>query len=180
MGRWPFIRRYQRLPVGLFFLPADGRFSYLRGGERRTIKFNGRNLQFHALYESHYRYGYELETAMLMARLCRGNTAFFDIGSNWGYFSLLVATLPEYAGAIYAFEPNPSTFVDLTQTIEQAAVKSRVTACNLGVGHIECEMTVAEADRFNTGISRLTAEGGGRKIPVKPVDALAFGVPGFI
>ena len=58
MGRWPFLRRYQRLPVGLGWLPAEGRFSYQRAGQLRTIKFNGRNLQFHALYERHYRYGY--------------------------------------------------------------------------------------------------------------------------
>jgi len=180
MGRWPFLRRYQRLPVGLGWLPAEGRFSYQRAGQRRTIKFNGRNLQFHALYERHYRYGYELETALLLAALCRGPAAFFDIGSNWGYFSLLAAALPEYAGAIYAFEPNPGTFADLTHTIAQAVVASRVTACHLGVGRSECELTVTEADRFNTGLSRLTAAGGGCKIPVKPIDALAFGQPGFI
>ena len=180
MGRWPFIRRYQRIPVGLGLLPAEGRFSYHNSGKRHTIKFNGRNLQFHALYDRTYRYGYELETAMLMASLCRGNAAFFDIGSNWGYFSLLAATLPEYCGAIYAFEPNPSTFADLIQTIEQANVKDRVTACNLGVGRIECELTVAEADRFNTGLTRLTTNGNGQKIPVKPVDMMKFGQPGLI
>ena len=179
-ARWPFLRRYQRLPVGLGFLPAEGQFSYQRAGQKRAIKFNGRNLQFHALYDSHYRYGYELETALLIAALCRGSAPLFDIGSNWGYFSLLAASLPEFTGAIYAFEPNPRTVADLTSTIQQASVSDRVTACHLGVGRTACEMTVAEADRFNTGLSRLTADDGGQKIPVKPVDSLEFGEPGFI
>jgi len=180
MGQWPFIRRYQRIPVGLSFLPAGGRFSYTRSGQRRNIKFNGRNIQFHALYDSHFRYGYELETTLLLAALLRGNDSFLDIGSNWGYYSLLAAALPEYRGAIYAFEPNPRTFADLTNIIEQADVKDRVTACHLGVGSTVCELTVAEADRFNTGLSRLTANGGGQKIPVKPLDSLSIGRPAFI
>ena len=180
MGRWPFIRRWQRLPVGLGFLPAEGRFTYQRAGQNHNVKFNGRNLQYHALYEPRYRYGYELETALLIATLCRDKKAFFDIGANWGYFSLLAAALPDFSGSIYAFEPNPRTFADLTSTLKQAAVVDRVTACQLGVGRTACDMTVAEADHFNTGLSRLTASGGGHKIPVKPVDLLEFEPPGFM
>lgn len=161
-------------------LPAVGRFIYERTGQRYSVKFNGRNLQFHALYEEHYRFGYELETALLIATLCSGNASFFDIGSNWGYFSLLAASLPEFSGDIYAFEPNPSTFADLNSTLVQAQLNSRVKSCNLGIGRTECELTVTEADPFNTGLSRLAADGIGRKIPVKPLDNLNFARPGFI
>ena len=109
LGRWPFLRRYQRWPIGLSFLPAEGRFSYQRNGKTQAVKFNGRNLQFHALYENYYRHGYELETALLISTLCHGDRPFFDIGSNWGYFCLLAASLPEFSGPIHAFEPNPRT-----------------------------------------------------------------------
>lgn len=181
MARWPFIRRYQRFPVGLGFLPTGGKFSYQRNGQKHGIQFNGRNLQFHALYEEHYRNGYELETALLISTLCRGSSSFFDIGSNWGYFSLLVASLPDFSGKIFAFEPNPRTFADLTSVIKQTEVSSRVQACHMGVGRTACELSVAEADPFNSGLSRLTADGGsGEKIPVKPVDALDFPAPGMI
>lgn len=181
MGRWPFVRRYQRFPVGLKLLPSEGRFSYRRNGQQHTVRFNGRNLQFHALYEVHYHNGYELETALLIAQLCRGSGAFFDIGSNWGYFSLLAASLPDFGGGIFAFEPNPRTFADLTSIIKQAGVADRVKACHMGVGRTACELTVAEADPFNSGLSRLTANGGtGEKIPVKPVDTLNFSAPGLI
>jgi len=180
MGRWPFIRRYKGIPIGLNFLPAEGRFLYKRHGQEHTIKFNGRNLQFHALYENYFRYGYELETALLISRVNRDKMPFFDIGSNWGYFSLLAASLPEFSGPIYAFEPNPRTFADLTLTIQQAALQDRVTPCHLGVGRVSCDMSVSEADRFNSGLSRLTDGGSGQKIPVKPLDVLEFGSPGLI
>jgi FkbM family methyltransferase len=180
MARWPGVRRYQRWPVGWKFLPAEGSFFYEREGRRHPVKFNGRNLQFHALYESRYRCGYELETAMLLVALCRGQAAFLDIGSNWGYFSLLAASLPEFRGGIFAVEPNPRTFADLQATIEQSGLSARITACHFGMGRTACEMTVAEADEFDTGLSRLSSDGTGGKIPVKPVDALEFGPPVFI
>ena len=45
MGRWPFIRRYQRFPVGLGLLPAEGKFSYQRNGQKHGVQFNGDNFQ---------------------------------------------------------------------------------------------------------------------------------------
>jgi FkbM family methyltransferase len=179
-ARLPFLHRYQRWPIGLGLIPAEGRFTYRRAGRTQVVTFNGRNLQFHALYERSYRYGYELETALLISALCRDQRPFLDIGANWGYFSLLAASLPDFSGPIYAFEPNPRTFADLTATIKQAAVADRVTACQIGVGSKACEMTVTEVSRFETGVSRLTAGGAGAKIPVKPVDALELGPPGFM
>jgi len=180
LARVPFFRRYRRWPIGSGLWSAEGKFSYNRNGRTQAVRFNGRNLQFHALYDGCYRYGYELETALLISTLCRGQRPFYDIGSNWGYFSLLAASLPEFSGQIYAFEPNPRTFADLNTTIQQAAVTDRVTACQMGVGRTACEMTVAEADPFDTGASRLAAGGAGQKIPVKPVDTLGFGSPGFL
>jgi FkbM family methyltransferase len=180
MGRWPFLRRYKGFPIGLNFFPSEGRFTYQRQGQQHQVKFNGRNLQFHALYENYNRRGYELETSLLIAQLCRGQSSFFDIGSNWGYFSLLAASLPGFKGPIYAFEPNPGTFADLTQTLQQAGLQDRIEACNLGVGRTACELVIDEPDRFNTGLSRLTTSGTGQRIPVKPLDDLKFPTPGVI
>jgi FkbM family methyltransferase len=179
-ARRPFFRRFTRLPIGLKWFSAAGRFSYRRQGKSAPVVFNGRNLQFHALYDAAFQHGYELETACLLATLCRGGAAFYDVGSNWGYFSLLAAALPEFTGPIFAFEPNPGTFADLTDIIAQAGVADRVRACHLGVGREECEMVVAETDAFNTGFSRLTRQGGGRRVAVKPVDRLGFAAPGVI
>lgn len=58
-----------------------------------------------------YRYGYFEEglSAFLLAVLEPGSR-FLDVGSHYGYFSLLARHLVGPEGEIVAFEPTPSTF----------------------------------------------------------------------
>jgi FkbM family methyltransferase len=58
-----------------------------------------------------YRYGYFEEglTAFFLAALKPGDT-FMDVGSHYGYFSLLARHLVGETGRVVAFEPTPSTF----------------------------------------------------------------------
>ena len=94
LGSLPILRRCSALPTRIRLIPAEGSFYYRTKQDSKKVLFNGRNLQFHALYDVQYKYGYELETACLLATLCKGNRPLFDIGANWGYFSLLAAALP--------------------------------------------------------------------------------------
>lgn len=174
------VRRLKFWSLGTRLISHQGRFTYRSGKEDRNITFNGRNLQFHALYDECYRHGYELETGLLLTRLCRGGGAFYDIGANWGYFSLLLAAAPEFTGPIFAFEPNPRTFADLDEVIRQAGVADRVTPCQFGMGRESCTMTLAEADSFYTGYAKLISTGAGRQIAVKRLDELDFPAPQVI
>ncbi len=58
-----------------------------------------------------YRYGFFEEglTRMILEYLKPG-MAFFDIGSHFGYFTLLGSVLVGNEGRVYSFEPIPSTF----------------------------------------------------------------------
>jgi len=58
-----------------------------------------------------YRYGFFEEglTRMILEYLKQGMT-FFDIGSHFGYFTLLGSVLVGNEGRVYSFEPIPSTF----------------------------------------------------------------------
>ncbi len=58
-----------------------------------------------------YRYGFFEEelTRTLITHLKPGMT-FFDVGSHFGFFSLLASKLVGPAGHVVAFEPTPSTF----------------------------------------------------------------------
>jgi len=58
-----------------------------------------------------YRYGFFEEglTRMVLEYLKPGMT-FFDIGSHFGYFTLLGSILVGNEGRVYSFEPIPSTF----------------------------------------------------------------------
>ncbi len=162
---------------GSSLVNSEGKFGYNRGGKALDIKFNGRNAQYHALYEKHYENGYEFETAVLLTRLLKGSDAFYDIGANWGYFSLLLAASPAFEGPIFAFEPNPKTFRDLTRTIEQAALNQRITPLNYGLGKVEGELHIDEPDKFKSGLSRLTSTGTGQRIPVHTLDTIKLAIP---
>ena len=60
-----------------------------------------------------------------------GATHFFDIGSNYGFFSFaLLARHPKLRA--HAFEPNPTTFAHLAQIKAQNALE-RLTVWNLGL-----------------------------------------------
>ena len=179
-GRKVFLRRFTHLALGSGFYSTEGSFVYRADGKNFTVKFDGRNLQFRALYDAAYQHGYEIETGLLMRKLCRGSGAFWDVGANWGYFSLLAAAFPDFRGDIAAFEPNPNTFRDLTSTVEQAGMSGRIKLNNQGVGAEACEMVVAESDRFNSGLSQLKKNGAGKKIPVVTLDSLGADKPLFI
>lgn len=179
-GRRFFLRRFTHLALGSGLYSREGTFIYRAGGKTQTIQFDGRNLQFRALYDPAYQHGYEVETGLLMRKLCRGKGAFWDVGANWGYFSLLAASFPEFQGEIEAFEPNPNTFHDLTRTVEQAGMTARIQLRNQGIGAEACEMVVAECDRFNSGLSQLKKGGEGKKIPVVTLDSVGADRPWFI
>ena len=173
-------KRFCNYIFGSPLVNSEGKFDYYRGGKAIEIKFNGLNAQYQALYEPHYKHGYEFETAVLLTRLLTGSNVFYDVGANWGYFSLLLAASPSFAGAIFAFEPNPSTCHDLTRTIQQAALDQRITALNYGLGHHEGELHIEEPEKFKTGLCRLTPDGTGQRIPVHTLDSIDLAPPGAI
>jgi FkbM family methyltransferase len=175
-----FYWRLSRWAFGSSLFNSVGSFIYERGGKEIEVKFNGRNAQFHALYEKYYACGYELETAALLLRLASRGGVFYDIGSNWGYFSLLVAALPNFKGQIYAFEPNPRTFIDLKSTVTQTELDGCVTPLNYGLGSKDGVLTLVEADSFNTGLARLTSSGEGPGVPVHRLDSLNLEPPSLI
>ena len=47
---------------------------------------------------------------------------FYDIGSNWGWFTMHVASRPGFRGKIHAFEPFASSYADLCDLVRQAGL----------------------------------------------------------
>lgn len=160
----------------------EGEFLYHRAGEAqgRRVRFDGRNAQFHALYDPCYEAGYEPETALLLWRLARHGEAFYDIGSNWGYFSMLIAAATDRPKAIYAFEPNPAVVRDLSRCLREAGLEEVVTVLNMGAGRESTELHLELPDAFKTGIGRLRTSGRGIRVPVRPLDELNLHPPTVI
>ncbi|RAU23445.1 hypothetical protein CU669_04810 [Paramagnetospirillum kuznetsovii] len=118
-------KRLFRLLMGLG-ATATGHFSLALPDGPRRIGFNARNTQFGALYQPQSQPLYEAETSALLDLLVGDDDCFVDIGANWGWYSLLVASRPGFKGKIHAFEPFPSTFSDLIGGVRGAGLESMI------------------------------------------------------
>lgn len=68
--------------------------------------------------EQSYPLGYEPAVTNAISALMSPNKAFYDIGANEGWFSVLVGRKAPDA-AIYAFEPDPDNCIVIRRNIEQ-------------------------------------------------------------
>ena len=66
-------------------------------------------------------------TSMFIDCLDPGMT-FYDVGSHYGYFSLLASSLVGPSGQVFAFEPTAATYEVLT---ENAARRDNITCCKV-------------------------------------------------
>ena len=65
-----------------------------------------------------WRYGYfEADVCLFMTTFLRQGMCFVDIGSHFGFFTLLAAHLIEREGQIIAFEPSSGTYNQLQKNI---------------------------------------------------------------
>lgn len=66
-----------------------------------------------------YRYGiFEVELTRTFVHLLKPGMKFFDVGSHFGYFSLLASEAVGPTGQVHAFDPTPSTFAMLTKNTQ--------------------------------------------------------------
>lgn len=148
-------------------------------GGARDIRFNARNTQFGALYQPQNRPLYEAETSALLERLAAPDGVFFDIGANWGWYSLLLASRPGSTGTIHAFEPFPPTFTDLTSVVAQAGLEGRIRCHDVALADREGMADMAPSDGVQSGLARL-GEGGGLAVRLARLDSLDLPDPDTI
>ena len=161
-------------------VPASGQMEYHGPAGPRTITFNARNLAFDILYSDLFAENYEDETAALLDTVLPKGGCFYDIGSNWGFFSLYTASRGDGV-KIHAFEPIPSTYADLVHCIDQAGLNHQVTSHNMAVSEADGELV------FQVPFHSASAQAGndGRigsdvKVQTAKIDSLALDRPDFI
>ena len=110
---------------GALGFPVRGEILFaLPDGERR-LRFNGRNTQFGCLYLPQLAGGYEPSSLGLLDVLVGNEGCFFDVGGNFGYFSLSLAARADFAGLIHVFEPFGPSFTDLSDLVEDSGLGNR-------------------------------------------------------
>jgi FkbM family methyltransferase len=62
-------------------------------------------------------FGHEPELAHLLDRHVPDDGVFLDVGANAGYFSVYLATRPNFHGSIHAYEPVATTFETLEKIV---------------------------------------------------------------
>lgn len=145
----------------------------------RRIRFNARNTQFGALYLPQSLPVYEPETSALLDVLVSDTGVFVDVGANWGWYSLLVASRPGFAGHIHAFEPYPPTFADLKSVVEQAGLAAVIHCHDVALADQGGTMSMAFSDGIQSGLARL-GEAGGVSVRLAPWDSLGLPDPDVV
>jgi hypothetical protein len=156
-----------------------GAFTLSVKGKPKKLGFDGRNLQFAALYMPQYESGYETETAALLQLLVGPDGVFYDVGSNWGYYSLLLAAREGHEGKIHAFEPNPSSFRDLQDLVRQAGLESQIRCHQLGLSDRSGQGRLVVPDGIHGGMAKVAAQGG-ESVVLAQLDELDWPPPSVI
>jgi FkbM family methyltransferase len=159
----------------LFLGGEEGVIALQVGGEERAFAFNPRNTQFHSVYAPPYRDGYEPETGALLDRLVPADGVMFDIGANWGHFSLQVASRPGFRGQIHAFEPMPSTYRDLEASIKGARLEAVVHPHNVAMSDSDGAAHMTMPDGEHSGLATIVADDSG--VPMRRARLDSLGLP---
>jgi len=160
--------------LGKKFWPfaPQGVFKYKANEKDMRISFDARNTQFSALYLKSYSGGYEAQISTLIDLLMPVDGVFLDIGSNWGWFSLLVASKTGFRGQIHAFEPFHSSFRDLSQMVEQANLGDRIRCHEVALSDRIGRGSMILPDKFQSGQATLHEAGGEGGVNTVTLDSL--------
>lgn len=152
-GRYKAIQKLCRRPPSAFlmYMPQEmGGYSFhcdLRDTISREVCFTG---------------FYEPQETALVRSILRPGMSFVDVGANWGYYTLLAASLVGETGRVLSLEPDPRLFPILQENVARSELR-QVTVLQIAAAHEPGTLTLAgyAEDGDNYGISRITTRDGG-------------------
>jgi FkbM family methyltransferase len=161
--------------------PSYGHFAYGLGQSTTSIRFDARNRQYSAIYFDAFLPIYEPDVTATLLEFAPADGVFYDIGSNWGYFSLFLAATPGFKGEIHAFEPWPPTYEDLTSMVGQAGLDGVITTHRKAVG-ADPGAVLMQCGRHSGLAQIVEAAGAGQQESVEQVtlDSQELAPPDFI
>ena len=167
-------------PLVRSLVGGSGEFEFSAQEKKSLIRFNPRNLEFHSIYnERLFKNGYENDVAALLETLLPESGVFYDIGSNWGYHTLLAASTRPRLN-VHAFEPTPGTFQDLAGCVKQAGLAPAVQCHNFALSSSDGTAFIKLPDHLHSGCAEVSAVGGDAAITTRRLDALDLPKPDVI
>ena len=157
---------------------GKGSASLLIEGHEKYFPFRSANLQTDSLYHPLYLPWFEPDVTSLIDVLTKENSVFYDIGSNWGFHSLFLASKHGFQGHIHAFEPMPDTFNDLKSAVESLDLKG-ITLHNTALSsHGGAAKMAMPPDRNSGGASLVSS--GNIAVQLTALDSLGLRDPDLI
>src|SRR5216683_1718012 len=101
---------------------------------------------------------YEPEVTRLFCDLTDPGMTVVDVGANVGYYSLLAGDLVGQHGHVYAFEPDPSSYLYLERNVEMNNLKS-VILSNLAIGSHHGTERLTQGDPERSYLTNALSEG---------------------
>jgi len=152
-------------------------------GQKRKFVFDARKLHFSRIYDKQIYNLCEPELAILLEVFLTGDRVFYDIGSNWGYFSLYASALPDYHGPIHGFEPVEETYSDLQDWVQQLGRDKRVSCHKIALSDTDgvAQMGVIHEDSGLASLARAEdADSEKQQVQTCRLDSLNLPKPDFI
>lgn len=139
-------RHFAWRSIPLDFTTGDG--LHIRGDMRDVIL---RRLYFDDVWEP--------DLARLLRSRLRPGDVFLDVGSNFGYFSLLASRLVGPAGAVWAFDASPTIYNRLVNALADNGA-ANVVARNLALSDRMRRLPVFLAGSANPGSTTTVTDQG--------------------
>jgi FkbM family methyltransferase len=117
-----------------------------------------------------FRRGYEPEIGILIDAFVPDDGVLVDVGANWGYFPLFLASRPGFCGRVLALEPFPASAAALQGVISAAGIRHLVEPLAVALGAAAGRAAMSE--ELFTGNNRISGEGA-LVVPVETLDRLA-------
>lgn len=178
LGR-KFAKRLFPLWHQILGMPAPGRISLPNG---RSFAIDCANAGYIDVCQRLAESGtYEPDVSSLLDLLAPSLDHVLDVGANWGYLTLLIATAPGFQGKIDAFEVHPKTRRDLEGMVAGAGLEDIVT-CH-GVGLSDHDGTVRLSQERNSVFTRILDDNktqAGVAAAVRRLDGLGLAPPDLI
>lgn len=123
----------------------------------------------------------EPEVTALFTHLAPRLSVVYDVGANWGYYPLLLATDPGFAGEVHAFEIAPRTVEGLRRLVRAAGIEARVRVHGYGLSQRDGGVRLTREK--HSYLARIVAQdyrGRSDPVAVRRLDGLDLPAPDLI
>jgi FkbM family methyltransferase len=113
---------------------------------------------------------YESWDVLQLSRWVHPGAVVFDVGANFGYYSISLASVMQGNGKVFAFEPSKTTFRRLRTNIGLNHLESVVSAIPCGLSETSQVAYLDQVEEGNSGAAAVSPEAKGEAIQLDTLD----------